>query len=205
MKRQNGFTLIELLVVVAVIGMLASMAIPVFKGAMQKAKRNSAIVGLRVLRDTMDQYHSDTGSFPSYFLFNARTLAPVVPSHLKSSTQVLRHLRKQRLDFYLPWDVFSTTERRENGTAPLVRAVRRGPRRTTSATGSPTSPCVRCSTRATTAPRSPWFSASRSPSCAARHGSRIPGRGRSCASASGSAPSRHGCARPPDAAEYRLS
>lgn len=109
MKRQRGFTLVEVLVVVAVIGMLASMAIPVFKGAMNKAKRNSAMVGLRVLRESMDQYHGDTGSYPNYFTFNMATLAPVVPSHLKRATPVLRHLDRQRLDFYLPWDVFSST------------------------------------------------------------------------------------------------
>jgi len=107
MKRQSGFTLVEVLVVVAVIGMVASMAIPVFQGAMDKTRRNAAFVGLRVLNEAMEQYHGDTGAFPSYFAFDTLSLSPIVPDHLKSAAPVLRHLSYRQLYFYLPWDIFS--------------------------------------------------------------------------------------------------
>lgn len=41
-QRQRGFTLIELMIVVSVIGMLAAMSVPVFRGYIQEARLNEA-------------------------------------------------------------------------------------------------------------------------------------------------------------------
>jgi type IV pilus assembly protein PilA len=65
-RAKQGFTLIELLVVVVIIGILASVALPSFVGAQDKA-RNSAVQGnTNTVRMALEQYSTDNnGSYPS--------------------------------------------------------------------------------------------------------------------------------------------
>lgn len=65
-KQRKGFTLIELLVVVVIIGILASVALPSFVGAQDKA-RNSAVQGnINTVRMALEQYSTDNnGSYPT--------------------------------------------------------------------------------------------------------------------------------------------
>jgi general secretion pathway protein G len=55
----RGFTLIELLIVVALIGILATIALPVLKDAPKKAKEAVLRSNLHTLRDVLDQYYAD--------------------------------------------------------------------------------------------------------------------------------------------------
>jgi len=45
-KNKKGFTLIELMIVVAIIGILAAVAIPMYKNYMQKARFTSSVLPL---------------------------------------------------------------------------------------------------------------------------------------------------------------
>ncbi|MDB5096755.1 MAG: N-terminal methylation motif protein [Cyanobacteria bacterium RYN_339] len=67
--KRAGFTLIELLVVVVIIGILASVAMPSFSMAMDKA-RNAKVQGnVKLLQTAVEQYASDyRGSYPGGFL-----------------------------------------------------------------------------------------------------------------------------------------
>jgi len=62
-KTRRGFTLIELMIVVAILGILASIAIPAFIKYVRRAKTTEALMNLRKLFDGSVQYyerdHSD--------------------------------------------------------------------------------------------------------------------------------------------------
>ena len=60
----SGFTLIELLVVMAIIATLLSIVAPRYFNSIDKAKEAVLRQDLSVMRDAIDQFHADTGSYP---------------------------------------------------------------------------------------------------------------------------------------------
>ena len=63
--RQSGFTLIELIVVVAIIGILATIAVPAMRTAPMRAKESALREDLFTLRSCLDQFHADRGRYPT--------------------------------------------------------------------------------------------------------------------------------------------
>ena len=62
---RRGFTLVELAVVVAVIGFLASIAIPNFQRAVLKARATDAVSELHVIRIAVMNYVGDKHTWPA--------------------------------------------------------------------------------------------------------------------------------------------
>jgi general secretion pathway protein G len=63
--REAGFTLLELIIVIAVIGILATIAMPKLMGTPKKAKEAVLRTDLRTFRDVLDQYYADKGKYPT--------------------------------------------------------------------------------------------------------------------------------------------
>jgi general secretion pathway protein G len=64
-RRAAGFTLIELIIVVAIIGILATIAVPAMRTAPQRAREAALKEDLFTLRSCIDQFHGDRGRYPT--------------------------------------------------------------------------------------------------------------------------------------------
>ena len=62
-KGCRGFSLIELMVVVAVLGILASIAVPSYQDYVLRSKLVDAVSSLSQLRVSMEQYYQDQRSY----------------------------------------------------------------------------------------------------------------------------------------------
>ena len=63
--QRRGFTLIELIVVVAIIGILATIAVPAMRTAPIRARESALKEDLFTLRSCIDQFNADRGRLPS--------------------------------------------------------------------------------------------------------------------------------------------
>ena len=62
---ENGFTLIELMIVVAIIGILASMAIPAYQTYTIRAQVSEGLNLVGPVQSAVAEYNFDNGSFPT--------------------------------------------------------------------------------------------------------------------------------------------
>jgi general secretion pathway protein G len=63
--RESGFTLLELIIVVAIIGILATIAMPALKDVPRRANEAVLKTNLHTMRDVIDQYYGDKGKYPT--------------------------------------------------------------------------------------------------------------------------------------------
>jgi general secretion pathway protein G len=63
-QREAGFTLIELMIVMFIIGILATLAIPSFKGALRHAREAVLKEDLQTMRAAIDSYTMDKQKAP---------------------------------------------------------------------------------------------------------------------------------------------
>lgn len=62
-KNQRGFTLLELMVCVTIVGVLATVAIPMFQVIPERSKSTEAVTALGLIRAAMRIYYAEHGTF----------------------------------------------------------------------------------------------------------------------------------------------
>jgi len=84
-RKPAGFTLIELLIVVAIIGLLASIALPNLMRAMNKAKQARTLADMKAIGNAMESYAVENNTYPKGLTnANAQILSGYVSRYLQT-------------------------------------------------------------------------------------------------------------------------
>ncbi len=86
LRKEKGFTLIELLIVIAIIGILAAIAIPMYKTQTIKAKMTEVTNGMSNVASAVAAYIQETGGWPT------ANSAALITSSLGVSTAALTRI-----------------------------------------------------------------------------------------------------------------
>jgi len=81
MKSASGFTLVELLVVVAIVGILAAIAVPMYGDHVTRGALVEAHAGLSDFRVRMEQFYQDNRTYTGGGLGNCGAAAPAAAQY----------------------------------------------------------------------------------------------------------------------------
>ena len=103
-RRQAGFTMVEMLIVVAIVGLLASIAVPVFARSIKKAHRNAVGQSMLQVHDAMARYYADNGAFP---VLDPETFEQLVSNgYLKDADTLLSKCKDGEVWLYFSFGEF---------------------------------------------------------------------------------------------------
>lgn len=80
---EGGFTLVELLVVILIIAVLVTLAIPVFASVQLAARTKTCKANLRTIDGAVQDFHSDTDSWPTGATGSLVSASNLTPDYLR--------------------------------------------------------------------------------------------------------------------------
>lgn len=101
MKSRHGYTIIELLIVLAVIGVLATIALPYYWETRHRASATQIVADYNVVRGSALGYHATTNTLPPTYGWG------VVPTELKPTLPDSFSFARGRYDYR--WQVWTGT------------------------------------------------------------------------------------------------
>lgn len=95
-RDRAGFTLIELLIVIAIIGIIATIAVPMFLGQRTKAMRTEAMTNLESIRLLEEQYYAEMGDYTAgaggcTSDADVAAIRGVLPAFKPGNTEILKY------------------------------------------------------------------------------------------------------------------
>jgi type II secretion system protein G len=64
LRNQKGFTLMELMIVIVIIGVLAAVGVPAYKGYTDRAKKAACDAQIKTVKTAVGMYYADEGEYP---------------------------------------------------------------------------------------------------------------------------------------------
>ncbi|TKJ33884.1 MAG: hypothetical protein CEE38_19645 [Planctomycetes bacterium B3_Pla] len=86
--RKKGFTLVEMIIVVAILGIMAAIVIPQFRGNVVQAKDSASLTNLATVRTQIELYALQHNSFPPGYVSGVGTTLAVLELQFIGTTTV---------------------------------------------------------------------------------------------------------------------